>query len=744
MPADGFNSPPRVPGEGYNRPARDREEDYGRPPRMPTGGYNSRPRVPGEGYNRPARDREEDYGRPPRMPTGGYNTPPRPSQDDRNRVSWGREEDFSRPVRTARADRVDAPRNSKPRPAEKHASTSLWAGPVILITALGVLGQAWISYEGRTTGSSSSVFFYLTLSLIYAPNAALILSRKVTDSAKVWFTLYMSLALLATRYLQYPTQFAYHDELVHQAIATSIDQTGHLFHPANSILPEASDYPGMEILTTGIQHMTGLSLHSAAWLMLIMAHIIGTLAFVELIRRISGSATVACIAAFIYNCNEEQIFFNAAFSYASLALPVAMLCIYVFVRGSRSASIAGLMPATAVLAALTVTHHLTALAVVVLLCAWWLAAQIRHRGSRELSTFLAVSVLVVGAWTWFARRYIVTYIGQAVLGVLKSIEQQVTGSSSHQLFSTSSGYKSPHWEIYVTTGSVLLIVAMLIPALIYVIRRWRFVGPAAILLVGMAIAYPAIPAGHLSNNSSEVADRSASFLFCGLAYVISMWWCRQVTVPRRIDTSSASATRSPSFSPGSQIQDSRRLRPRALFALGLTFCFVGGGIIGGADWSYVPGSYMVIADNRSIDQLTLAAGYWESANIKPGSYSLSDRDNGLIAQSYGGLHDVTAAADGIDEGALTNLLLRFPAPSDITTACADKVQYLISDDRLATALPEMGLYIDEGEYLFPLGARKAPPPIGDLIKFDQVPGAERIYDNSAIRIFNLEGLKCPG
>jgi hypothetical protein len=176
--------------------------------------------------------------------------------------------------------------------------------------------------------------------------------------------------------------------------------------------------------------------------------------------------------------------------------------------------------------------------------------------------------------------------------------------------------------------------------------------------------------------------------------------------------------------------------------LGLTFCFVGGGVIGAADWSYVPGIYLVSADNRSIDQLALATGSWEAANIEPNSRVVSDRDNSLVAQSYGGLHVLTPAADGIDEGAISNLLLRHPAPSDVSTACANHVQYLIADARLATSLPEEGIYMDQGEYLN--GTRTAPPAVTYLTKFDQVPGAERIYDNSAIRIYDLEGLSCPG
>ena len=250
---------------------------------------------------------------------------------------------------------------------KRNRSLTHWAGLVILLTAVGTLGQAWISYEGRTTGASSPALFYLTLSLTYAPSAALILSGKLSDNAKVGFALYMSLAVHATRFLQYPSDFGYHDELVHQAIAAAIDQTGHLFHPLNTILPEASYYPGMEIFTTGLQHMTGMSLHSAGWVVLAIADAITVLAIIQLMRRITGNMNVACLAALIYMCNQELLNFNSQFSYASLALPLALFCIYVFAMRDESAKLRGLIPAMAVFVALEATHHITSLAVVILL-----------------------------------------------------------------------------------------------------------------------------------------------------------------------------------------------------------------------------------------------------------------------------------------------------------------------------------------------------------------------------------------
>ena len=579
--------------------------------------------------------------------------------------------------------------------------------------------------------------------MIYTPSAALILSRKLSDNAKIGFAVYMSLTVLATRFLQYPNAFAYHDELVHQAIAIQIDQTHHLFHPVNSILPEASYYPGMEIVATGLQHVTGMSLHSAGWIVLVLANVITTLGLILLIRRITSNVSVACLAALVYMCNEEALAFNSQFSYASLALPLALFCIYVFAIREQPTRIRSLVPAFAVFVALEATHHLTSLAVLILLWAWNRATQVTGRRVPRLVIFYALSILVVVVWTWFARAYVTSYIRESLASTVKSIDNLLNGGASRKLFATPAGYQTPKWEIIVSFGSVLVIVLILIPAGWYVVQRWRLIGAAGLVLTVLALIYPVIPFGHLTNASSEVADRSAAFVFAGVGYVVAVWWFCQLKAQRSLRWTLPNLGRlQPALAGRLRPAFAGRLRPTFALVLGLTFCFVGGGIIGQADWSYVPGTYMVSADNRSIDQLALAAGSWEAANIKPGSRVVTDRDNGLVAQSNGGLHLVTPAADGVDEGSISNLLLRHPAPSDIDTVCADRIQYLIADVRLSTSLPEVGIYVDQGEYLD--GTRTAPPPASDLTKFDQVPGAERIYDNGAIRIYDLEGLSCPG
>jgi hypothetical protein len=176
----------------------------------------------------------------------------------------------------------------------------------------------------------------------------------------------------------------------------------------------------------------------------------------------------------------------------------------------------------------------------------------------------------------------------------------------------------------------------------------------------------------------------------------------------------------------------------------LTLCFVGGAVLSGPDWIYGPGRYLVSADNRSVDQLALQAAYWEQQNLPPQSRVYSDRVNGLLAGVYGNQRVLTSLGSKIDQGSLSTILLAGPenplSKEDVALACGNRVQFLIADARLATSLPHLGVYIDNGEYLF--GFRKSPPPPAALTKFDNVSGAQRIFDDGEIRIYDLRGLSC--
>jgi hypothetical protein len=606
-----------------------------------------------------------------------------------------------------------------------HGIRAAWAGPVLIIVALAVLGQAWIGYQARTTGIFSSNLWYLTLGLIFTPSAALVMSRQVSDRTKIWFTVYMSLALLGTRFMLYPTQFVYHDELINYRVLLSIQSSGHLFS-ANSLLPAAADYPGMEIVAEAIHQLTKLSLHASGIVVLLAVRVVMTLALIRIVQRISKKLTVGCLAALIYAANPQYVFFNSTFAYQSVALPLCFFAIYIFTTKPSPRTFASSLPALGVVVAVAVTHHLTSIALIVVLWVWYLFALITRRTVSQLLPFALLCTAVVAARLWLARSVIVPYIGEIAHNSIVNVIAFIGGKSNHKFFTDAAGAHTPAWQIVPSLASVLIITSTLMPALWLAIVKRRLLSAAVIVLFTIAAIYPFIPAGHLTAATSEVADRSSGFVFVGLGYLIATWWFRDVPFHRHGKDSRFKIAR-----------DTR------LLILGLTICFVGGTIIGsGPDWLHGPGPYLVSAENRSVDQLALQAAYWEGQNLPQDSRLYTDRVNGLLAAVYGNQHVLTSLANKINTRSTSTLLLAPPSLRDVSTACRARVQYLIADRRLASSLPHVGIYIDGGEY--PSDTRTQPPPLSALTKFDSVTGVQRIFDNGAIRIYDLRGLPCAG
>jgi hypothetical protein len=602
---------------------------------------------------------------------------------------------------------------------------SAWVGPVIVIAALGVLGQAWLGYRGRLTGSLPSSLWYLSLCLIYTPSAALIVSRRVSDQARIWLTLYMSLALLATRFVLYPTQFSYFDELINYRTLLSIQQSKHLFTP-NSLLPANAYYPGLEIATSAVHALTGLSLHSAGLVVLAAVRVVMTFSIIRIVERISKNLVLACLAALIYATNPQYVFFNSQFSYQSVALPLTFFCVYLFTSQHPPRRLLNIIPCAAVVVAVAATHHLTSLALVVLLWVWYLFALITRRSVDKLLPLAVFSLAVVAAWTWLARSVVLPYVDEILRDNVANIADLLHGESLHKAFTDPAGDRNPPWEEVLAIASVLILISTLVPALWLAIIKRRLLNAAVLVLFLIAAIYPMIPAGHLTYATAEVGDRASGFVFVGLGYLVATWWFRDLPFHKHGKTGRFALS-----------------RRGWLLVLGLTICFVGGTVIdSGPDWGLGPGSYLVTADNRSIDQLALQAAYWQGMNLPPDSRVYTDRVNSLLSAVYGNQHVLTSLYDHISEGELSTLLLAPPSPSNVTFACQAHLEYLIADRRLASGLPHAEFYIDNGEY--EAGVRVSPPPLSALTQFDNVPGAERIFDNGAIRIYNLKGLSCAG
>ena len=225
--------------------------------------------------------------------------------------------------------------------------------------------------------------------------------------------------------------------------------------------------------------------------------------------------------------------------------------------------------------------------------------------------------------------------------------------------------------------------------------------------VVIAVAYPFAVLASVSSFRSNVAERSTTFIFFGVAVIVGGWLSGRLSGPRH------------------------RLERLGTIAVAVV-CFLGSMLYGsGSDWSYVPGPYLVGAGARSVTPASLEAAEWVSTHLAVGSRFAADRDNGALLGAIGHVDAVTAIGGGVDVAPL--FFDRSIGPKEISLIRKADVRYVLLDERLATGPPLDGTYIEQGE-------PDRPITLAELHKWNSVPGARRIYDNGPIRIYDLASL----
>ncbi|WP_165400118.1 hypothetical protein [Motilibacter rhizosphaerae] len=606
---------------------------------------------------------------------------------------------------------------------------------IALTTSVGLLLLAVAAARGRHGDSQTQTdaLYWLALLVIFVPAAARTLWRPTPTRERLAVAVMLPLALYATRVLLYPTRFVFHDELAHANTLRAIDLTHHLF-AANPLLPASASYPGLEIATSGTRSLLGLGDRPAAVVVLVLARVAMTLALLGVVRAITSSSRTACVAALVYTCNPQYLFFNSQYSYQSLSLPLALLTIYLAVTRLAPASLdlprgtaepAGVrgrpalrllaLPVLA-LAAVVVTHHLTAMLLVGTIGLWaLLELALRGRGSPRLVPLALLTVLgavLVAGWVVRPGNTVVSYLSTIAESSASDVGGLAKSGQSRTYFADGGGVKTPQWEQLALVLSLGIVLLSLVPALLHG-RRWlRARDAVAVLLCAAGALYPLIPAGHVTAATSEVTDRASGFLFVGLGLLVGGWMA-----------SRWSFTRWPSVLLGLVV---------------VSEVFLGQSILGaGPIWSRTPGPYLVSADSRSIDGANVSAAEWEAAQLPPGQRVLADRVGRLLAGAIGGQYSVTHLADHIDASQV--LLGATYTPRDRQLIRLARLDYVVDDRRDCTDLPRIGVYYESGE--LDGRGRTTPVACSALTKFSAVPGAQRVYDNGAIAIYDVRGLR---
>jgi hypothetical protein len=437
----------------------------------------------------------------------------------------------------------------------------------------------------------------------------------------------------------------------------------------------------------------------------------------RLLLSAGGSGRVASIATLVYVANPNFLFFDAQFSYESLALPLAvttlaLVAIALEARSARTrAAVTGIAAMVGV--AIAPTHHITSYALLAVLAAWIVALAVRRRRDRRplwpAAAVLLCTTAAVGAWLAVVGRSTGGYLQPVISGAVESTYNFLTGSGTGKSPFHSAGEANSHIEQTLALGSVLILLVLLCVGL-WRLRRERPPTALAWVLTLMAAAYPASLALRLTQAGTETSNRASEFLFLGLALVVGGVLA---SLPRT--------------------GGGRTLGGRLLVTAVIGVLFTGGVVIGWPPASRVPGRPLIEADARSVEPYDLAAARWAATHLPPNSRMVADRASGLVMSAYGHQAPLIGAIHDLPFGAI--IISPYWGATEERIIRGAHIEYLVVDRRLAGHLPELGAYVDHDEPQ--ANAHRTPLSPLAIAKFERQPGLLRVYDNGEVAIYQV-------
>ena len=588
-------------------------------------------------------------------------------------------------------------------------------GPTLLVMSLGVLLMAVGSAQSRATGSSGldQALWVVGLAVAFLPPTFRVILSRTQPLERLWLAAALPVVLQVSRLVRNPTVFTYHDELIHLNTLRQIDETGRLFSD-NSLLPVSGFYPGLELATQAVQQLTGLSSFIAGNIVLLLARVVLTLGVLQLATLLTRSPRAGAIAAVVYVLNSQFLFFNSQYSYQTLALPLAVLAVYLLHSRTRGSRTSLLLPLAAVVG-VVVTHHVTSLLLFAAFAVWLVVElALSRRGRRPDRTAVLAATVTAGLATAVAALNPGNPVGSYLNSIVASSAGQagalLGGAGAKPVFSNSAGIGPQPYERVLLLAAVVLVLVSLVGALRFVRTSWRAGAALGVVLALLALVYPVIPGGHLTQATAEVGDRAAGFVFLGTGVVMGAWLWRHLV----------------------------SWRVAAVVSVLATTTFLGNVVLGsGPTEQQLPGPYLISADSRSVDAANVSVAQWLAANVPAGTRVYGDRVSGGLAAATGRQFNVMNVSTGIDASRL--ILDPEFGQADVDLITAARIQYVIVDLRLSNGLPNEDVYIENGE--FGGQDRTSPVKVAALTKFNSVPGVDRVYDNGSLLVFDVRNLR---
>jgi hypothetical protein len=515
------------------------------------------------------------------------------------------------------------------------------------------------------------------------------------------------------RWMYSPLSFTFPDELSHWRTAVDILRYQHLFHD-NPRLPVSPAFPGLEEVTTSLVSIAHISLFAAGTIVVATSHIALSAAAFYLFRRVSGSALIGGIAAFVFAMNPLHAGFDSMFIYQAPALLLGMVALETALddRAPRMGrGWAAIALALICLAGLVVTHHLTAAVFIVALAlVGVLLAILEGFGptAKRLLALCLAGVLMATIWVIAEAGNALSYLGTPLGGTLSGVVHFGSNAGTVALPASSQG-NSGDWLTILAT----IVTAILVAVGFWILWRRPWGGPGRSVLARTFALFALFYYGVLlvrqfAPDGAELSGRL--LVFAALFTSVSIGFA---------------------LVSGPPVCESLRRYGRPAAVGALLVIFLGAKMSGWpAPWEQLPGNFHVAAFESGIDRANTEAVKWFGANIGPGHKVVCDASTCALAAAYAEAEPVPNEGELYYSPIMTSELLK--------TIHGRGLEYIIVDDRLAQEKPISGHFFHSNSD--EAGSEDGAVPEAGLTKFKDVPGIMLIYDNGPIQIYDLRGV----
>jgi hypothetical protein len=606
----------------------------------------------------------------------------------------------------------------RPQPPARERLPAKLASSRFIAATIALIAGAIVVLLGydRATGNLAAGRLEIWVGVAVITSGFLVgaTQRSLTRTQAVWLCCLLGAATYCAKLGREPTAFLYTDELQHVRSTAELLGGARLFVP-NPMNPVLAHYPGLHVATAAISRATGLSPFVAGNIVIAAARILLMASLFTLFRRFLRDTRIAAIAVLVYAANPAFMYFDAQFSYESLALPLAVAALALILRGGDTPQpiIANLAIGFLLLATL-LTHHITSIIVgpLILIFGVSMLTPRSERGAirRRALAWSLTACVGTAAWIVFVAPDTWHYLAPDIQSTLRTVPDFLFGKVHARAPFGKSPLPVPRYEQLVGLASVALAFLFMVAGIVLARRRGILKGPLIVCALLGCLYFASLPLQLLQAvSAAPIAPRIWETSFIGLAPLaaIALHWLT-----------------------------GRRRRAGMACAISCAIVLVmGGATIRSGPNIRLPGPYVPSSGPLAATPDVVQAARWLLRHYGPERRVMGDQTVTSVFGAYAEAVPETYQNFGYRPWRV--FVSAQVTPAGEYELDRSQTQFVVVDRRIANHAPFGGYYFSPSEPRAPSGGI----PAQDLEKFAQTPGFRRVYSGGNIVIYSYNAAK---